>query len=232
MPRRFRRAAALCRDRTATSAIEFAVLAPVMLVLLSGSYDITRVLIAMRQVTGTAQQIVQIATEQSVQPDQSTSLTIQQGYQAQTAIYALIPALKSGLDTSLFSVTLSAVVFTATPAGCTPGKDCVYVAHLAWSTALPQGVAATRPCGVVAQVAPSQPASIANLQTAGMTAVTSIVVADVSYVYRPLFGGFVTGPLTLQRTAFLPPRAGKPTQYVQYDLAHTTTNPAICPGYL
>lgn len=222
----------LLRDRSGTPAIEFALLAPVMFILLAGSYDITQMLIAMRQVTSTAQQIVEIATEQSVQPDQSSSLTVQQGYQAQSAIYALIPRLGFGTDTSLFSVTLSAVVFVATPAGCTAGTNCSYVANTAWSTALSQGRHVTRPCGVIAQVLSTQQATIATLPTAGMTALTSIVVADVSYIYQPLFSGFIIGPMTLQRTAFLPPRAGKPTQYVQYDTANATTNTAVCPGYL
>lgn len=221
---------ALPRDRAGSPAIEFALLAPVMLVMLTGSYDLTQVLIAMRRVTSAAQEIVQIATELSVQPDQTTSLTVTQDYQAQSAIYALIPGLKSGADTSQFSVTLSAVVFVATPSGCTAGVNCAYSANTAWSVPLLRG-GQTRPCGAVTQVASSQQATIANLPTSGMTALSSVVVADVSYVYQPLFSGFLTGPLTLRRTAFLPPRAGKPTQYVQYDLANAT-DPAICPGYL
>ena len=62
-----------------------------------------------------------------------------------------------------------------------------------------------------------------------MTTLTSVVVADVSYKYQPLFSGFVTGPITLQRTAFLPPRAGKPSQWVQYDKANASNDPAVCP---
>lgn len=223
---------ALLRARSGSPAIEFALLAPVMLILLSGSYDITQLLIARQQVISTTQQIVEIATELSIQPDQSTSLTTTQAYQAETAIYALMPGLKSGADTNKFSVTLSAVVFTATPAGCVAGVNCTYVANTAWSTTLSLGVQATRPCGVIAQVASTQQATINNLPTAGMTALTSIVVADVSYVYRPIFTGFITGFVTLQQTAFLPPRLSTVTPYVEYDLAHSTTNASVCPGYL
>ena len=99
--------------------MEFALIAPVMFILLTGSYDITQLLIARQQVISTAQQIVEIATELSIQPNQTTSLTINQAYQAETAIYALMPRLKSGSDTNKFSVTLSAAVFTATPQSCT-----------------------------------------------------------------------------------------------------------------
>ena len=223
-------APALLRDRSGTPAIEFALLAPVMFTMLAGSYDITQIFIAMRAVTGTAQAIVQIATEQSVQPDQSNSLTVREAYQAMTAIYAMIPGLKSGADTSQYSVTLSAIVFVASPPGCVAGGNCTYVGKTAWSVALlPMGLPVTRtPCSVVAQVASDQRATASSLPTSGMTTLTSVVVADVSYQYQPLFSGFVTGPITLQRTAFLPPRAGMPKQYVQYDKDHASTNSAVC----
>jgi Flp pilus assembly protein TadG len=212
--------------------MEFALLAPVMIILLTGSYDITQLLIAASRVVSTAQQVVEIATELSVHPDRSISLTTTQGYQAETAIYALMPGLKSGADTNHYSVTLSAVVFTATPPGCDATSSCTYVARTAWSHALPQSSPpVTRPCGVIPQVVAAQQTQ-ANLPTAGMTQLTSIVVADVSYSYWPLFVGFVTGPVMLQRTAMLPPRSGTVTEYVEYDLANATTDPSICPGYL
>jgi Flp pilus assembly protein TadG len=240
--RRFGAATALLRCRRGSPAMEFVLVAPVMIILLTGSYDITQLLIARSEVISAAQEIVEIATELSVQPDQSISLTTNQAYQAQTAIFALMPGLKSGAGTNPFAVTLSAVVFTATPAGCVAGGNptavppvpaCIYVANTAWSNALPQSTpSVTRACGVVAQVTPTQPTSIANLPTAGMTALTSLVVADVSYTYWPLFSGFMTGPVVLQRTAFLPPRSGAPTAYVEYDLTNAATDPSICPGYL
>ncbi len=222
-------APALLHDRSGAPALEFALVAPLMLTMLFGSYDVAQVFIAMRRVTSTAQEIVQIATEQAVQPDQSSALTVQQAYQAMTAIYAMIPGLKTGADTSPFSVTLSAVVFVANQ-GCVVGGTCTYVGTVMWSVALPSpGLSVARtPCGIVTQVTPDQQATINNLATSGMTTLTSVVVADVSYTYTPLFSGFVTGPIKLQRTAFLPPRAGKPTGFVWYDKANAPNDPAVC----
>lgn len=224
-----RLAPALLRDRSGSPAIEFALVAPVMFGILAGSYDITQALIAMRRATSTAQEIVQIATEQAVQPDQSNALTVQQAYQAMTAIYAMIPGLKTGTDTSPFSVTLSAIVFTPPASGCVAGSGCTYVGSVIWSVSLPQGSQVTR-CGVVTQVSTDQQATISSLPTSGMTTLTSVVVADMSYKYQPLFSGFITGPITLQRTAFLPPRTGKPSQYVHYDHDNPSTTPAVCPA--
>lgn len=226
-----RLAPALLRDRSGTPSIEFALIAPVMFGILAGSYDITQLFIAMRRVTSTAQEIVQIATELSIQPDQTISLTVDQAKQASSAIYAVIPALKSGADTSLYSVTLSAIVLVAIPPGCVAGA-CTYVFKVAWSTALPWGAQVRRPCGLVTQVGPTDPATLSNLPISGMTSATSIVAADVSYIYQPLFSGFVTGPVTLRRTAFLPPRAGKPTDYVQYDKNNAVNNSDVCLGFI
>lgn len=227
-----RLAPALLRDRSGTPALEFALIAPVMFSILAGTYDVTQILIAMRQVTSAAQQVVQIATEQAVQPDQTISLTTQQAYQAQTAIYAIMPRLRTGVDTSEYSVTLSAIVLVATPRGCVAGNGCTYVANTAWSTALSLGLKVRRLCGVVTQVAPTEPVTMTSLPTWGMTTVTSVVVADVIYKYQPLFSGFITGPITFQRTSFLPPRAGKPADYVKYDKDNVGKNSDICPGYI
>ncbi len=225
----YRLAPALLRDRSGSPAIEFALVAPVMFGILAGSYDVTQILIAMRRVTSTAQEIVQIATELAVQPDQSNALTVDQAKQAMTVIYAIIPGLKTGTDTSQYSVALSAILFVAN-AGCVVGVRCTYVGTIMWSVALPPpGQSITRtPCGVVAQVAPGQQGTLSNLPITGMTTLTSVVVADVSYIYTPLFSGFVTGPIKLQRTTFLPPRTGKPSQYVQYDRANASSDTAVC----
>lgn len=224
-----RLAPALLRDRSGSPTIEFALVAPLMFTMLTGTYDITQAFIAMRRATSTVQEIVQIATEQAVQPDQTNALTVQQANQAMTAIYAMIPGLKTGADTSPFSVTLSAIRFFATNTGCAVGGTCTYTGITMWSVALPQGQQVTRaPCGVVAQVSSDQQATTDNLPITNMTTLSSVVVADVSYKYRPLFSGFVTGPITMQRTAFLPPRAGKPTDYVQYDKDNAPANSAVC----
>ena len=133
--------------RTGSPAIEFALLAPVMIYLLTASYDITQSLIAQCQVTRTAHQIVEIATQLSIKPDMSMSLTTIQAYQAQTAIYALIPGLKLSRDINKFSVTLSVVVFIPSQPVAFPIVNCSFIARTAWSNALPEGIRITRPCG-------------------------------------------------------------------------------------
>lgn len=124
-----RLAPALLRDRSGSPAIEFALVTPLMFTILAGTYDVTQALIAMRRATSTAQEIVQIATELAVQPDQSNALTVDQAKQAMTAIYAIIPGLKTGTDTSPFSITLSAIVFVANK-DCVVGGKCIYAGNV------------------------------------------------------------------------------------------------------
>ncbi len=227
-----RRVTGLRRDRDGGPAMEFAIVAPVMVMLLLGGLDASDALLTWRRVATAAREIAIIATEMSVQPDLTTVLTPAQAYQASTAIYALFPQLKSTVNTVQYSVTLSAIVFTATPPGCDPATNCVYTASTAWSYALPMGRNVTRPCGVLQQVPPGTPASPRTVPTAGMTALTSVVVADVTVVYTPVFTAFITSPITMSRAAFMPPRTANPDQYVEYDVANAATDKAVCPGWL
>jgi Flp pilus assembly protein TadG len=222
----------LRKDRLGGPALEFAIVAPVMVMLLLGGLDASDALLTWRRVATAAREIAIIATEMSVQPDLTTVLTPAQAYQASTAIYALFPQLKSPANTARYSVTLSAIVFTATPPGCDPAANCVYTASTAWSYALPMGQNVTRPCGVLQQVPPGAAASLQTVPTAGMTALTSVLVADVTVVYVPVFTAFITRPITMSRSAFMPPRTANPNQYVEYDVANAATDKAVCPGWL
>ena len=228
--------AGLLADRAGTPLIEFALVAPVLLVLLMGAYDASTALICWHRTVATAQQIVKIATELSIQPDQTTSLTPYQAFQAGTAVFAANPQLRAGAVP--FSVLASAVVFTASPDGCKAGA-CTYTASTAWSVPLTYGGYTyggqqRRPCGTLAQVDPAAPQTFGNVPTKGMTALTSLVVVDVSQVFTPLFARFLAPAITMSSTAMLVPRIGGASQYVQYDVAgaNAHTDLYVCPGFL
>jgi Flp pilus assembly protein TadG len=219
-------------DRTGSPAIEFALVAPLLLVVLMGAYDGSNALICWRRTTAAAQEIVKIATELSVQANQTTSLTPYQLFQAQTAIFAITPGLLSG--TIPFSVVTSGIVFTQSPANCTAGVNCSYTANTAWSVPLVYGTQIQRACGALLQVLPSAAASLTSVPTAGMTALTSMVMVDVSQVFTPTFARFITRSFTISSTAMLLPRVGTAAQYVEYDVAGAKagTDTNVCRGYL
>jgi hypothetical protein len=90
-----------------------------------------------------------------------------------------------------------------------------------------------RQCGALTQVAAGTSPSLATLPTAGLTGLSSLIVADVQYTFSPLFLKFITGPISMFRSAYLPTRVGSATMYVQYLPPTGATGDVFvsCPGY-
>ena len=150
-----------------------------------------------RRLTVAADSVATIASTMAVQAVSLNSLSGRQAWQASTAPFALFPSWVSAAGTGTFSITLSGVTFT--PSGSS------YKARVAWSVANPAGQARLRACGTLAASADSAPSSLTSLPTDAFGA-TSILVADVSAVFTPLFTSVFLGPFTLQRSAYVSPR--------------------------
>jgi len=233
-------AAAGCRRRrSGTVALEFALVMPVMVAGLLGVTDAGRALIAWQSITRTAAEVAEIATAEAAVPNAQGNyqLTDPQVQDATTAIYAFLPQLNGGTDTSSFAVTLTSVVFSYT---CNGNNVCTSTATTAWSVvgSFSPSVAAVvatyaRACGTLAQTLPGSNPSLTTLPTEGVSGLSSLVVADVQYTFTPLFFNFITGPITMFRSAYLPTRVGSVASYVQY-VAPTgvqTDYDQICSGY-
>ena len=185
------------RDRRGLAGIEFAVTVPFIIILLCGVVDLSRAIIMARRLTVAAAATATIASTMAVQAATLSSLTGPQAWQASTAPFAYFPEWLSEPPPGTFSITLSGVVFTPAASG--------YTAHVAWSTANPAGVARLRACGALGLVADSTASSLTTLpaDTAGLT---SLIVADLSGVFAPVFTSVFLGPFTLQRSAYVSPR--------------------------
>jgi Flp pilus assembly protein TadG len=214
-------------------ALEFALLAPVVLIMLIGSFDVTRGLIAANRLSNAAQQVVEIATATAGQASYAASgtipahtmnvLTDSDVYNATTAPFAVLPDLASrvpvgnvasppmNISTS-FSITLSGVTFSGTPAGCTTNCTAYTTATVAWSVANSLGSPIKRMCGSIGQSQDTDPPAL-NTMPKGTYGPVTVLVADLSYTYTPLFSGYVIGPITLNRTAYLSARTGNTLQY-------------------
>jgi Flp pilus assembly protein TadG len=231
------------RDRAGVAALEFALIAPVMMVFLVGLVDITQALITYRRVTTVAQQTAEIVTELAENPDateaavvapHTPALSVAQLNAASTLLFAVFPELRSLVvapSLAPYAVTVSEVVFTGLPTGCTTGVDCTtYTANLAWSVPLSYGQQIVRSCGTLTQVTPATKQTLTNIPTSGMTALQTATVVDVSYNYTPIFGKFLAGTLgklTFKRTAMVPAR-NFPLAYIVYD---TYGNSHLCGAY-
>jgi len=135
------------------AALEFAVTAPVLVLLIWGVYDVARALVAWEETTRAAEAIAQAAEKLSVTGNTNATtgapilaLTAQRMQDAMTSIYAEMPFLGvgngTGSFTGVFSVTLSGVTYNPPcPASAQGPSACVMpqIPNVVWSAYLDQG---------------------------------------------------------------------------------------------
>jgi Flp pilus assembly protein TadG len=198
------------------AALEFAIIAPVMVLMVIGVFDITKLMILKQEVYNTAHTVPLSASILAVQTDKTTSLTPTQASQTMSAIFAEMPGVRSGIDNGATFVVMSSVAFLPVPSTCvtSPTVTCNYTANIAWTYSYrPASVPfqfILRPCGVTTQVAPAayvRANFLQSLPTLGITNPDPVLVVDVLYRYNPLFFSFFTGTVDLWATGLWPVRS-------------------------
>ena len=193
--------------RGALAGIEFALILPLLVGTLAGVVDLSMAVITERRLTVAAADVAVIASTMAVQSSALNTLSGTQAWQATTAPFAVFPAWPRTGTGNGFAITLSAVDFTATANG--------YAAATRWSVGNPTGQVKLRPCGALAAVPDGTPSSLATLP-AGVFGATSVLVGDVSTVFVPLFTDALVrvfvGPVTMLRSAYVPPRVNNSVQ--------------------
>ena len=233
----------ILQERRGVVALEFALVAPVLILFSIGVFDLTRALIVREQVWNAVRSIASSASSLAVQPDQSTSLTVAQVQQALSGIFAAIPWLRSGALTGQTSVVLSSVNFVQTTASCTATttNPCP---QLVWSVAYAgRGPASflttTRSCAtpplVVATVTDFV-SSLTSLPVSNIADPSPMLVVDVSYQFTPMFFSFLSGPINFWATSYWPIRSANPNatsgdRYTRYDILKQGPGVGKCPGF-
>lgn len=243
------------RDRQAVAALEFALVAPLLVVMFWGVYDFARALIAWEETCAAAQQIAQAAEKLSVTTGSSlTSLTSTQMQDAMTTIYAAMPGLNlgnsSGSMTGAFAVTLSGIAYTplcSTSSGCQAQTPTTL-----WSSYLTQGGAQQlnassvtlpllRGCGTLKSVAtfPDDATQLSVMISPASITLTPQVVADVQYVFTfslPMQNWFpflwsspVPGEVTFHASASMPAPHGDNMQEITFNNGGPPGNVESCP---
>lgn len=167
------RLASFGRDRRGVSAIEFAILAPVMIALYLGCVEISDGVAADRKVSLTAAALANLTSE-------STTLSSTD----MTNVLDASSAIIQPYSTSNLKMTVSCMAV-----------DASQNVTVKWT--------ATRNGGVAGGTA-SVPT---NLRVAN----TYLVLAQVSYAYKPIVGFTISGTLTLSDQMFMMPRISPPT---------------------
>ncbi len=209
--------------RRAVAGLEFALVLPLLLTMLAGAVDLTLASITARRLTIAATDVALIASTLAVQTATLGTLTGQQAWQATTAPFALFPQWTAA-NAAGFSITLSEVDFTASPAGCATACTS-YAATTRWSAGNLRGQIVLRPCGALPSVANGGPSSMTTLP-AGVFGPAAVLVGDVATVFTPLFSSVFTGPVAMLRSGYIPPRVNTAVTLSGAGPAQTVTCPA------
>jgi len=158
------------RDRRGVSAVEFAMILPLMLTLYLGAVEVSQGIGIDRKVTMTTRTVADLAS-------QVTNITNAD----MTNMLAASTAVMTPYPTATLQITVSSVTIDA------QGK-----ATVAWSDTL-NGTAR----GVGSAVTLPSALAIPN---------SSLIWSEVSYLYQPVVGYVITGPLTLSDRMYMRPR--------------------------
>ena len=188
------------RETGAVSAIEFAIWAPLMCLLLFGGVDITRYVIATGRISDVASTIGQMA---SVNTSGSVNYVDLQFYHDSAMV--IYPQVLTDAKTQNvtwsndMAITMSSVTFTAAPAGCTSG--CTYVPKVVWSAGSNR-----RSCLVPLKSSSDTSAPSATTLPADVFGSTSLLVVDVAYTFKPMLGTHFINNISILRSFYIAPR--------------------------
>lgn len=183
--------AGLARDRRGVVAIEFALLAPFLVALLIGMFEVVSLVRVSLKLSHTANELSDIVAETQptnngqTPPNVTGGRTGTLGDACTGAAYSLAPYSSSPLSAQIVSLTSTS--------GGAPSKD--------WES--------DNACPTATTTAFSSSA-IASATTYGLTpnAKDSAVVVKITYAYKPILHYVLGSSWTLTQTAFARPRAG------------------------
>lgn len=198
-------------DRSGVAAVEFALILPVMLVMLVGGLELSAMVTASNRATFIAETIGELVTRSKAPiGERDMSGIIKMAALIDPNVIRFADATGKELDKAV-DITVSSVVFEAKPAGCR--KECTYEANVVFSEALS---GTKRACGKL-QSGENRSATTIPKGTFGPG---SVVVVDVVSHYQPIFATILKDTFDFQRSTYFRPRQVAVVNYVKN-----------CPGY-
>lgn len=203
------------------SAVEFALVMPVLILLMMGVVEINRLTWANKKTQIAANAVGEMLSSAQTPP---TAGDLQFISDAGMIIdpQVLLDAQAQGTSwSSILQITYTNIVFTPTLPGCL--VSCTYTANVAWSAG-----AHRRACGTLNPAPDGSGYGVSTLPKS-LFGPSSTIAVDVQYLYTPIFGSRIAGSRTLSRTAYFVPRYFDPLT-----LGDLSANPSIatrCPGY-
>jgi Flp pilus assembly protein TadG len=194
-------------DRSGISAIEFAFLAPVALLLLLGGVDIVRYVTVTEKMQNVASTIGQMISQNTTGSVSYIDLTF---YRDSTMVIfpqLLTDASQQGVPWSNdIGITISSVQFTSVVPSCT--TNCTYIPKVIWS-----GGASPRSCLIPPTPVSNNAAPSSTTLPTDVFGPNSLIVVDVTYQFRPTIAPFFLKTIQTARSYYVVPRFVSQVQY-------------------
>jgi Flp pilus assembly protein TadG len=240
-----RRAKEFWPARHAIAATEFALLLPVLIILMLGSVETARAIIAARSVTAVATTAVEMLSQNGTRKVNYIALHFATDSTMVIFPQMLQDAARKGVSwKNDISVSIAGVCFS--PAGstnCALACTSNCTANVVWNSGPNKRACGTPLTSAPDTAAPSKTTLPADVfPAAGGASGGSLLVVDIVYNYTPIFGSTFTalfgaplfGTLPIARSAYLAPRYVQFPKYIQYDNTVSGDDGigAECPQYL
>ena len=209
LARLHRRLIGFARARSAIAALEFAIILPVLVVFMLGGAETARFIYISRSMTNLAYSLATRIAERTTAYN-FNDVVFDYYSTVVTTPFLLGDAASRGTQWNYdVALTTSSVIFTPVPATCT--SNCTYKAKVAWSVNSP--IAGQRSCTVAPTSQADSITTTLSTLPQDIYASGSVIVADVSYSYTPIFGSRVIPAVTIRRSYFMQPRYQFPIPY-------------------
>ncbi len=233
----YRRAKEFWRARQAIAATEFALVLPLLVILMLGSVETARAIIAARDVTAVATTAVEMLSQNGTGKVNYVDLHFATDSTMVIFPQMLQDAARKGVSwKNDISVSITGVCFS--PNGST---DCTLpcpsncVANVVWNSGSNK-----RTCGVLLTSASDTAAPSKTTLPADVFGQGSLLVVDIVYNYAPIFGSTFTalfgsplfGTIPIVRSAYLAPRYIQWPKFIKYAVVSGDDGiGAECPNY-
>jgi Flp pilus assembly protein TadG len=192
---------AFLAGRSGVSLVEFALIAPLLVLVFVGSIDTSRAVTAANRASYVADMIGELVSQATgTLSDETIHGFIRSAPLINADILRYGRQIGSTDLPALVNVSVSSVAFAKANAACT--ANCTYLAATVFSRAL-SGPA--RPCGPLLSV-PDTAATTPLTLPASTFGPVSLVVVDVEVFFKPLFAGVLPIPIKFRRSAYFRPR--------------------------
>ncbi len=185
-------------DRRGVAGLEFALSLPVLAVLAIVAFDLARYTIYVRKAHLAASTMANLIARNDTGTINQNDLDAI--FQTQLVVFPEIMKAARDRNQWVWATVLSSLsgIQFKTLGAC--GVTCVYVPYVAWTSG--QG----RPCGTPLIAAPAAAAPSPSTIPADIFGSGFLIVADVSFVYVPIFLRSVVGTVTIRRSFYIAPR--------------------------